>query len=133
MAELVDAHDSKSCVLVTCGFDSHSWYREKRREFHAFFFAQALGSNKMRKDLIHHLCGFQSHHLIRLLQVQRHPVVVKDSLGNEISQAEGHQFFHVFHGICFNCGQLWICRCDFCKDIRHCNAWAALLTTEFYQ
>ena len=44
MAELVDAHDSKSCVLVTCGFDSHSRYREKRREFHAFFISMASDS-----------------------------------------------------------------------------------------
>ena len=42
MAELVDAHDSKSCVLVTCGFDSHSGYREKRREFHAFFYCSRI-------------------------------------------------------------------------------------------
>ncbi len=31
MAELVDAHDSKSCVLVTCGFDSHSGYKSERK------------------------------------------------------------------------------------------------------
>ena len=59
MAELVDAHDSKSCVLVTCGFDSHSGYREKRREFHAFFISKKL-LNKMRQHLVHIFRGFES-------------------------------------------------------------------------